>query len=90
MKGMVGGEPRVVLDHVERIRDEDYQDLGFQGNGYRVEIAGAPNLRLDMEISSPRVTTTDPYHGIAIATAMSAVNAIPAVCAAPPGRASSR
>jgi hypothetical protein len=46
--------------------------------GYVIEIEGEPNVRLKLE--SP-----DGHFDGAVATAMPCVNAIPAVCAAPPG-----
>jgi hypothetical protein len=82
VKGMVGDEARVVVEHVERLREQDYPELGFSGDGYRAEIDGLPGVRLDMTLSAPGAYTGD---CIAVASAMSVVNAIPQVCAAPPG-----
>jgi 2,4-diaminopentanoate dehydrogenase len=90
VKGIVDGEARVTLDHLESIRDKDYNELGFVGNGYRVELEGEPWLRMDLAISDVALTTeavTTPavYGAVAIAVAMAVVNAIPAVCDAAPG-----
>lgn len=83
VKGMVQGEPRVIIDHVTKLRDEDFPDVPFNsGGGYRAEITGEPNVRLDLELSSDR---SDNAHAALAAVAMCLVNAIPQVCAAPPG-----
>ena len=82
VKGMVGGKAKVIVGHVERLRDEDFPELEFKGDGYRAEVDGLPCVRLDMNLSPP-----PSYEGdcIAVASAMCVVNAIPAVCDAPPG-----
>jgi 4-hydroxy-tetrahydrodipicolinate reductase len=80
--GLVGGEPRVVVEHVERLREQDYPELEFSGDGYRAEIEGLPGVRLDMKLSAPADYAGD---CIAVASAMSVVNAIPQVCRAAPG-----
>ena len=82
VNGIVDGEVRVAVEHVERLRDQDFPELGFEGDGYRVEITGEPCSRLDMKLSSLPTFVGD---GIAVACAMSVVNAIPQVCEAPPG-----
>jgi hypothetical protein len=82
VKGMAGGEARVIVEHVERLRDDDFPELEFKGDGYRAEVAGTPSVRLDMSISAPPGYAGD---HMAVASAMSVVNAIPRVCAAPPG-----
>jgi 4-hydroxy-tetrahydrodipicolinate reductase len=81
VKGMVDGEARVVVEHVTKLRAEDFPEVDFEGRGIRrVLIEGEPNIRLDMVPSSP--TTLNPGY---IATAMSVVNPIPLVCDAAPG-----
>jgi 4-hydroxy-tetrahydrodipicolinate reductase len=80
--GLVGGERRIVVEHVTRLRDEDYPEIGFPGHGYRVEVDGEPCVRLDMDLTSHK---GDAVHASFVATAMAVVNAIPQVCAAPPG-----
>jgi len=82
VKGVSGGEERVIVEHVERLRDNDFPELEFHGDGYRAQITGEPCIRLDMTISSLPTFTGD---SVAVASAMSVVNAIPAVCEAPPG-----
>jgi 2,4-diaminopentanoate dehydrogenase len=81
IQGMVDGQPRVIIDHVTRLRDEDAPDWDH-GRGYRVRIEGEPNIQVDYTISSDK---GDEVHAAYVATAMPIVNAIPAVCDAPPG-----
>jgi 4-hydroxy-tetrahydrodipicolinate reductase len=82
VSGLVGGKPRVIVEHVTRLRDQDYAELDFPGHGYRVEVDGEPCVRLDMDLSSHK---GDAVHAAFYAGAMAVVNAIPKVCAAPPG-----
>jgi len=81
MSGLVGGEPRIVVEHVTRLRDGDAPRWP-QGAGYRVLIDGDPCIQLDLELSSP---LGDHNYAGCLATAMHVINAIPAVCAAEPG-----
>jgi 2,4-diaminopentanoate dehydrogenase len=97
LTGYVGGKATFVLDHVTRMRDDiaaDWpqphicippKDLGYglaSGRGlYRVEIEGSPSMRCEFEMAEDR----DHDLGARIAGASRMVNAIPAVCAAPPG-----
>ncbi|MGB8364445.1 MAG: dihydrodipicolinate reductase [Rhizomicrobium sp.] len=82
VKGMIGGEARVIVDHVTKLREKDFPEVPFDGGGYRVEVDGEPRVKLDLTLSSD---TKD--HGVsALATVATAnVNAIPLVCEAPPG-----
>ena len=79
--GMVAGEPRIVVEHVTRLRDDDAPDWP-QGHGYRIEIEGEPHLKIDLELSSD---LGDHNHAGCLATAMHVVNAIPHVVEADPG-----
>jgi 4-hydroxy-tetrahydrodipicolinate reductase len=81
IRGMVDGEARIVVEHVTRLRDEDAPDWP-QGEGYRIDIAGEPNVHVQLQLSSD---VGDHNHAGCLATAMHVVNAIPAVVAAPPG-----
>ncbi|HEY3845120.1 MAG TPA: hypothetical protein VGL48_17875 [Acidimicrobiales bacterium] len=84
VRGLVGDQAVVVLEHVTRLRD----DLGATwpqpaGQGcYRVQITGEPNYTLDLQLMG-----TDGDHNTAglKATAMRLVNAVPAVVAARTG-----
>jgi 4-hydroxy-tetrahydrodipicolinate reductase len=84
VQGVVGGEPRVVLEHVTRLDDalapEWPQPAGH--SGYRVVVQGNPTYTCDVQMMGD-----DGDHNTAglVGTAGRLVNAIPAVCAAPPG-----
>ena len=82
IRGMLDGEPRVVVDHVTKLRDADFPEVPFDGGGYRIEIDGEPCLRQDLVLSSHN---GDHVHAAYVSTAMPLVNAIPAVCEAKPG-----
>ena len=45
--GLVGGEERIVVEHVTRLRDHDAPEWP-QGSGYRVLIEGDPHLKLSL------------------------------------------
>jgi 2,4-diaminopentanoate dehydrogenase len=97
LTGYVEGRPTFVVDHVTRMRDDiapDWpqpyismapKDLGYglaTGRGaYRVEIDGSPSMRCEFEMAED----FDHDLGARIAGSSRMVNAIPAVCAAPPG-----
>lgn len=84
VRGMRGGRPVIVLEHVTRLRGDlgpDWPQPAGAGC-YRVVVSGEPNYTLDLQLLG-----TDGDHNTAglKATAMRLVNAIPAVIAAPPG-----
>jgi 2,4-diaminopentanoate dehydrogenase len=84
VRGMIGGEPRIVIEHVTRLDDTiapDWPQPPGHG-GYRVQITGNPNLTAELQMEGE-----DGDHNTAglLVTAMRLLNAIPAVCAAPPG-----
>ena len=84
VQGIVGGQPRIVLEHVTRLDDslapEWPQPVGH--SGYRIIVSGSPTYTLDLQMMGE-----DGDHNTAglIGTAARLVNAIPAVCAAKPG-----
>lgn len=84
VRGMVGGEARIVVEHVTRLHDalapEWPQPTG--AGGYRVALHGSPNYTLDLQMMGE-----DGDHNTAglLGTAMRVLNAVPAVCEAPPG-----
>lgn len=85
VQGIVGGEPRIVVEHVTRLHDDVAPDWPSQGGGqgfYRVIIEGTPSMTCTLEIEGP---DGDHNTGGLIVTAMRVLNAIPAVCAAAPG-----
>jgi hypothetical protein len=84
VQGIVHGEPKIVLEHVTRLRDDvapDWPRLAQHG-GYRVEIKGEPSLLCELQLKGE---DGDHNTGGLVATAMRILNAIPAVCAAKPG-----
>lgn len=84
VRGMKGGKPVVVLEHVTRLRPDlgpDWPQPAGQGC-YRVVITGEPNYTLDLQL----VGTNGDHNTAGLkATAMRLVNAVPAVVEAPPG-----
>jgi hypothetical protein len=90
VRGMVEGVARFIVEHVTMLRDKDFPDLEFKGGGYRIDIEGIPNVRLDLNLSWPSAAAGSLLGGASgrpglFATAMAVVNAIPQVCEAPPG-----
>jgi 4-hydroxy-tetrahydrodipicolinate reductase len=81
VQGIVGGRAAIVIEHVTRLDDAVAPEWP-QGNGYRVEITGSPSFTATLEM---RGEDGDHNTGGLIATAMRILNAIPSVCAAPPG-----
>jgi 4-hydroxy-tetrahydrodipicolinate reductase len=82
--GVVGGEERIVVEHVTRVHD-DVAPEWPKGHGqgyYRIEVTGSPSVHVDLELVGE---DGDHNTGGVLATAMRVVNAIPAVVAAPPG-----
>src|SRR4051794_31343576 len=49
IRGMVGGEPRIVVEHVTRLRDEDAPEWRT-GHGYVIDIDGDPCVRMTIEL----------------------------------------
>ena len=85
IRGMLGGRPVIVVEHVTRLREDlrpDWPQPAQPGGSYRVEIAGEPSYKVDICPSSSR---GDHNHAAIVAAAGRIVNAIPAVVAAPPG-----
>ena len=81
IRGMIGDEARIIVEHVTRLRDGDAPDWP-QGGGYRIGIAGEPNVHLELSVSSD---IGDHNHAGCLATAMHVINAIPLVVEADPG-----
>jgi 2,4-diaminopentanoate dehydrogenase len=87
IRGWLDGEPRVVLEHVNRLGPDAApawpRPSGVTNDAYRVIIDGSPSIVQETTFrGGPR---KDANVGGCLATGMRAVNAIPAVCAAPPG-----
>ncbi len=85
IRGMVGGHPAIVIEHITRLRPDLRPDLPQPASGdgsYRVEITGEPSYAVDIVPSSRK---GDHNHAAIAGAAGRIVNAIPAVLAAPPG-----
>jgi 2,4-diaminopentanoate dehydrogenase len=85
VQGIVGGLARVVAAHVNRLRADigpDWPALSNGRSGYRIEVKGTPSYTCEIE---PKGASGDHNEAGILGTAMRLVNAIPAVCAAPPG-----
>jgi 4-hydroxy-tetrahydrodipicolinate reductase len=84
VQAIVGGETKIVVEHVTRLDDalapEWPQPAGH--SGYRVVVTGNPSYTVDVQMMGD-----DGDHNTAglVGTAARIVNAIPAVCDAPPG-----
>ena len=81
---MIDGEPRIVLEHVTRLREDVAPEWPAPPGvgGYRVLIEGSPDVTCELTTAGDG---GDENSGGLIVTAMRLVNAIPAVVAAPPG-----
>jgi hypothetical protein len=86
IRGWVGGEPRIVIEHCNRITNAAAPDWPrakmVENDAYRVMIEGSPNIEQETAF---RGFQNDPNAGGCLSTGMRAINAIPAVCAAQPG-----
>jgi hypothetical protein len=84
VRGIVGGRPRIVVEHVTRLREDIAPEWPAPPGvgGYRVIVDGSPAIRLELSTAGDG---GDENSGGLIVTAMRLLNAIPAVCAAPPG-----
>lgn len=84
--GVVGGEERIVAEHLTRIADDVAPDWPVaptaHGEGYRIEIHGAPSMAVDLELGAfGRNNGLDA--GFAVGAHVA--NAIPVICDAPCG-----
>jgi 2,4-diaminopentanoate dehydrogenase len=84
IQGIVGGEPRIIVEHVTRMHDDVAPDWPQPaGKGcYRLIVKGNPNFQLDLQMEGE---DGDHNTGGLWVTAMRVLNAIPAVSAAQPG-----
>lgn len=84
VQGIVGGKPRIILEHVTRLRPDIAPDWPHPPGvgGYRVLIDGEPKLSCELTLEG---SDGDENTGGLVVTAMRLVNAIPMVCEAPPG-----
>ena len=82
VQGIVDGVPAVVVEHVTRIDDALAPDWPQGKGSYRVLVKGVPEMRCEFEFWDEH---GDHAVGGVVLTATRLVNAIPAVCKAPPG-----
>ena len=84
VSGIVAGKSVISAEHVTRTRADQAPDWpqppAGHGSVHRVAIEGSPPLTLDLALKAGALG-----RGGVLATAMRIVNAIPAVCDAPPG-----
>jgi hypothetical protein len=87
VNGMVGGQPRICLEHVNRVGAGSAPDWpsGHQNDVYRVEIEGSPSIFQETAFRFTDGSGRDAATAGCLATGMRALNALPAVNAAPPG-----
>ena len=81
IQGMVDGEARIVVEHITKLRREDFPEHGLD-DVYRVIIDGEPNIKVDMRLTSDFGDTTHAGYIVAVTPV---TNAIPTVCRAPAG-----
>lgn len=81
VQGIINGQPVLVAEHVTRMHDSIAPDWP-QGHGYRLIIEGRPRMVCAFDFEDEHGDTAV---GGVILTATRIVNAIPAVCSAPPG-----
>ncbi|MBL7501848.1 dihydrodipicolinate reductase [Frankia sp. CNm7] len=79
-----GGRPTIVFRSFWKMADDLDPDWGYGTIKYSVAIDGEPSTTLTLAPAHPHPTGDEGYWG-RVWTAMNAVNAIPAVRAAPPG-----
>lgn len=87
INGVVGGEERISLEHVNRVGTASAPDWprGHQDDVYRVEIAGSPSITQETAFRFTDGSGRDAAAAGCLATGMRALNAVPAVNDLPPG-----
>jgi 4-hydroxy-tetrahydrodipicolinate reductase len=89
-RGRVAGRDLIVLNY-QWIMGRHVDAPFTLRHGYFVEVDGEPGVRAQFQVLPPADWSEPSYMGLGmIMTAMPAVNAIPAVVAAPPGIATHR
>ena len=81
VSGIVGGEPRLVVEHVTRMHDDLAPDWPRSDGGYEVIVEGVPRMVCKLDMADEH---GDHAVGGVVLTATRLVNAIPAVVAAEP------
>lgn len=87
LQGIVGGEPRIFIDHLHRMYSEAAPDWPRPQlnpvHANRIEIEGSPRILQETLLCDAR--SGDGNAGGCLATGMRVLNAIPTLCAAEPG-----
>lgn len=83
-EAFIEGQPRIVFESHHKASDLITPGLVDGPNRYVIELRGEPATKVTLESLEPSVTGDPGYPG-RIWTAMTAINAIPQVVAAPPG-----
>ncbi|TPG37267.1 NAD(P)H-dependent amine dehydrogenase family protein [Mycolicibacterium hodleri] len=91
VEGVKDGQPVIVMEHVNRLTQAAAPDWPYPPDGHggvhRVVVTGRPGVEINAHVGSGDI---DQNEGGVMATAAKVVNAIAAVCAAPPGMPSLR
>ena len=85
--GVIDGRDAIVIEHINRMALDiapEWPTADRDGT-YAIRIDGDPSMQCDFTVGTPETFSPDGM----LATTMRLVNAIPAVCAAPPGPVSS-
>jgi hypothetical protein len=87
INGMYRGEPRICLEHVNRVGGEAAPDWprGTQDDVYRVEIDGSPSITQETTFRFTDGSGRDAAAAGCLATGLRALNAVPAVNDLPAG-----
>ena len=81
INGIYQGEPRICLEHVNRVGDDAAPDWprGNQNDVYRVEIEGTPSITQETAFRFTDGSGRDAAAAGCLATGLRALNAVPAV-----------
>jgi hypothetical protein len=86
VSGMIGGKPRIIVEHITRVGDHvapDWPRFGAgNAEGYRIAIQGAPSMSVDVELGA---FGRNPMADAGWAVGGHITNSIPNLCDAPPG-----
>lgn len=87
ISGIVDGVPRIVLEHVNRVGEGTAPDWprGERDDVYQVIIDGTPSIHQETAFRFTDGSDRTPAVAGCLATGLRALNALPAVIAAPPG-----
>lgn len=87
INGIVDGEPRIVLEHVNRVGADSAPEWprGGADDVYQVIVEGRPSITQETAIRFIDGSGRTPAVAGCLATGMRALNALPAVIDAPPG-----